>query len=134
MHEASLHNCLLGCASEPDSQSHYMQCPHLFALIRYLIRDVSGDPLTRWGLVNPTLRSMHCACCAFSGYHAVKAQIRASSTHFVNTNDGPCCGSLIRSHWIVFADAFRQMQVNLAYLARHTLSPVFVCFFCKAAV
>ena len=77
MHEPVLHDCLLGCVGKPDDLRHYVQCPHMYALIKYFIADTSDYPLARLGLTNPHASCLKCVCCTFSAYHAVKGQIRS---------------------------------------------------------
>ena len=76
MHEGCLHNCLLGCCGESDSMSHYVHCPHLYALIRYLT-GCPADPVSRLGLIHPSLEQLKVVCCTFTGYHCLKALVRS---------------------------------------------------------
>ena len=128
MHGDPPHNCLFGCVGENDAQDHYFQCPHLFALIRFLIMDTSSDPLTRWAIANPNRKTLQCVCCAFSGYHAVKAQIRCSGRHLSNTVDGPCSGAVIRGHWSAFVEAFRAEAGELGIQCHAFSLPSFLNF------
>ena len=93
--------CVFGCASCPDELEHYFQCPHLFALWRFLAGDVSEDPLVRWGLINPNC--MH--FCVFSVFHAIRRLIRARTPQLTEIVDS-FSNSLYREFWSVFADAF----------------------------
>ena len=50
MHTPHLHPCLLGCGGETtDSLAHYVQCPWLYALLKFFIPETSADPLRRLG-------------------------------------------------------------------------------------
>ena len=53
MHEEVVLECVLGCQSEGDCLSHYVCCPHLFAMQKFLCEDVSSNPLIRFGLKCP---------------------------------------------------------------------------------
>ena len=46
-HEDKLLPCLFGCSGCKGELGHYLQCPHLFALWRFLTGEVSRDPLVR---------------------------------------------------------------------------------------
>ena len=48
-HEVNLLPCLFGCKDCRDELNHYLQCPHLFALWRFLAGSASEDPLRCWG-------------------------------------------------------------------------------------
>ena len=48
--------CLVGCVKCADSMHHYMQCPHLFALGKYLCLSTSEDPLIAGGSVTAVVR------------------------------------------------------------------------------
>ena len=97
--------CVFGCACCPDELEHYLQCPHLLALWRFLAMRVSEDPLVRWGLINPSSMHFNQIACVFSGYHAVRRLIRSRTCQLANIeNFYP--SSLYREFWSVFADAF----------------------------
>ena len=72
-----LHNCLLGCAGEADSLSHYLQCPRIFAAICFVFPEANADPLVRCGLRSPTKRNLQMCACVFSAYHALKNRVRS---------------------------------------------------------
>jgi len=130
MHEDNRHNCLLGCRGAPDCQAHYLQCPHLFALVNFFWSGTSANPLARWGLINPTIQTLNLNCCAFSAYHAVKAQIRMQGTCIINGNDGHVCSSLFRGHWSLFADSFRAEAGERGIQVRPFSLPSFLQFIC----
>ena len=87
-HEIKLLPCLFGCISCSDSMQHYMLCPHLFALWVFLAGGASEDPLVRWGLLGPNKLTMHYISCIFSGYHAIRHDLRSNPSfcfsNFIN--------------------------------------------------
>ena len=137
MHEDTVHNCLLGCCEEPDSLSHYVQCPHIFAMMRYFLQDCSADPLVRLGLISPSISCLKVVCCMFSAYHALKGKVRAgiiaapgdnSSETFHNT------GSSIRCCWSVFAQSFAAEAGEHAVAHRAFSLPKFMFFIASGGV
>ena len=50
IHEDPIFECILGCKDAPDSLSHYIFCPHLYAFQRFLFDDISDDPLIRFAV------------------------------------------------------------------------------------
>ena len=116
--------CVFGCASCPDELEHYFQCPHLFALWRFLAGDVSEDPLVRWGLINPNSMHFNQIACVFSGFHAIRRLIRARTpqlTQIVNSYSN----SLYREFWSVLLTHFLLMLGSLWCLTVSFCSPVF---------
>ena len=77
MHEEVLLNCLFGCCGKPDDLSHYLQCPILCSLSQFMTGFNVPDPLTRWGIKNSSLDNLVVVCCMFSGYHAIRSEIRS---------------------------------------------------------
>ena len=112
MHEEATHNCLLGCRDCPDSLPHYLQCSHLYALVKFMLHDTelaNSDPSVRFALSNPSEIQMKVVCCIFSAYHALKSKVRAreiipSSETDVTTFHG--AGSALRHAWSTFAQHF----------------------------
>ena len=70
MREDTILDCLLGCNGGCDSFKHYVMCPYLYALIRYLLPDCSRFPLVRLGVSAPIRSSLLTLACTFSAYHA----------------------------------------------------------------
>ena len=101
-HDPTILPCLFGCLEGKDSLQHYIHCPHLFALMRYHNGTVSEDPLSRLGLVNPSLDSLNILCSTFAGYHSVRRGIRTAGTN----NMESLTSGAIRHHWTVFASAY----------------------------
>ena len=72
-HEAPTLPCLFGCHDKEDRQSHYALCPFLFYLtVKLRPDDTPADPVTRIGVVRPSMDSLLAVSCTFAGYHAVK--------------------------------------------------------------
>ena len=55
MHEDKDLGCLLGCCNQHDSLRHYIHCPHLLALQKYLFQDISDEPRIRFGIKDPSV-------------------------------------------------------------------------------
>ena len=104
-HEGVLLPCLFGCKCI-DKLAHYFVCPHLFALWTFLAGDVSSDPLERGGLIRPEPNVFLQIVFVFSGYHAIRRELKRKSELFAN-NQNNLTGPQIRVAWTVFADAFR---------------------------
>ena len=131
-HEDKILPCLFGCAHSEDDLSHYMQCPHLFALWRFLIDprldgDVSDFPLVRWGLIGPSTFKFRCIACVFSGYHAIRREFQDINTFF-EYNQKVFTGQQLNLAWRVFADAFFVDARELAINTRKFSLPAFITF------
>ena len=74
MHEHTLLPCLFGCQDAQDEMAHYVQRPFWLYLLTKLIHQPqpSPEPLTRLGLVEPSIPCLLAVSCSFAGYHAVK--------------------------------------------------------------
>ena len=59
------HPCLFGCHGARDDLHHYIICPQLCSLRKYLYRDLSQYPLDRFGLYGPGHELMVHLCCAY---------------------------------------------------------------------
>jgi len=126
-HDPIILPCLLGCKAKPDSLIHYLQCPHLYALMKFFYRSTDDNPLIRFGLVNPSLESLSIVCCASAGYHAVRRNVRKTGcVHLPRENtalfqenalfllqrganlesDKELSVGDVRHFWTVFAEAF----------------------------
>ena len=103
MHEATLLPCLFGCQDAIDCMTHYVHCPFWLYLLTRLLQQSppSPLPLTRIGLVDPTIDSLLAVACSFAGYHAVKRQ--ALELNFTHSHLDPT--QVARCHR-VFLDAF----------------------------
>ena len=106
---------LFGCNNCSDDMRHYLQCPHLHALQKFMIPATSEDPLIRWSLINPCKESFQQIACAQSGHHAVRRPLKSSDLCPCN-NMTNFESVIIRASWKVFADAFqaeaRELNVN----------------------
>ena len=126
-HEAVLLPCLFGCPNEQDNLAHYLICPHLFAIWRYLVGDVSDMPLTRWGVDSPCVPCMQQIACVFSGYHAVRRHFKANAELFLPAQLN-MTGPQIRAAWTNFADAFTVEACQLSINTRKFSVPTFLSF------
>ena len=98
--------CLFGCTHQSDVMDHYMQCPHIFWMWKFMIPDVHANPLERWGLVNSCSDKFKQIACVHAGYHAVRRHFKQSGSFHPVNNMMNLSGADIRTAWTVFADAF----------------------------
>jgi len=104
-HDPVILPCLLGCKAKTDSLIHYLQCPHLYALMKFFNQSTDDNPLIRFGLVSPSIDNFCLICCTFAGYHGIRRSVRA--TGFAPTDmDKEIRSGDVRHFWTVFADAF----------------------------
>ena len=85
--------CIFGCHNYTDDLAHYLQCPHLYAIWKFMLNPddlpeppnphVSEFPLQRWGLVEPCVDKFKSIACVFSGYHAVRREFKAQKDFLV---------------------------------------------------
>ena len=119
--------CLFGCMHGNDSLSHYLMCPHLFALWSFFIEGTPEDPLSRWGLTYPSKLKCHQIACIFSAYHAIRNDFRSNPG--LIPNDLPVLPSpILRRAWGVFAESFKVEARELAVLHRQFSLPDFLIF------
>lgn len=77
-HEANLLKCIFGCRQScPDSLTHYLWCPRLWAPIFQrsvqIGESIASDTLLeRLCIVSPTLTRIRSLVCAFLSYHALR--------------------------------------------------------------
>ena len=119
MHEDPILECVLGCKDAPDSLSHYISCPHLFALRRFLFDGISGDPSICFGIKSPRIFSFKVMSCTFSAYHALKAEIRAGEIDMHSEGR-------LKHAWSVFANVCRTEAGDLHENARAFSLPKFI--------
>jgi hypothetical protein len=105
-HEDKLLPCLFGCSGCKDNLNHYLSCPHLFALWSYLSEGVSDLPLIRWGLLFPSKINHAVVSCVFSGYHAIRNDLRDNPV-FLEHNLRTLPSPILRRAWSVFAQSFK---------------------------
>ena len=79
MHEEIALHCVLGCGGAPNSLSHYVVCPHMYAFQKFIFDGISDDPLIRFGIESPCIANFKVISCLFSAYHALKSDIRAGN-------------------------------------------------------
>jgi len=94
---------LFDCQSKKDSLIHYLQCPHLFALMKFFNRSTDSNPLIRFGLVEQSLESLSVICSTLAGYHAIRRNVRKTSFALA---DIELTSGDMRHFWTVFAEAF----------------------------
>jgi len=100
-----LHNCFLGCDGSIDGLSHYMQCPRLYAVCKFVWNDSPSCPLERCGLKNPSKQNLLMTACAFGAYHALKNKI-CSRIHADPFDID------YRANWTFFAQSFMAEAVE----------------------
>ena len=124
-HENKLLPCLFGCSGRIDSLSHYLQCPALLALWRFLACGVaSEDPLIRWGLMHPCKDTYLYISCIFSGYHAVRRDLCEFGIFFEYKQLVLHSAQLRRAR-SVFAETFKVEARELALAHRQFSLPDF---------
>ena len=124
-HEPTLYPCLFGCHAKPDDLNHYVQCPHLYALSKFVRGHASDDPLIRLGLVHPSADVFKHMVCVFAGYHAMRNATRRGEH---SLHDSDLCNRQIWRLWRVFAEAYRAEAVELATSHRKFSLPHFFSF------
>ena len=126
-HEDKLLPCLLGCHNCKDNLEHYLVCPHLFALVSYLIEGVSDIPLIRWGLEYPSKINHAVVSCVFSGYHAIRTDLRDNPV-FIEHNLRNLPSPVLRRAWSVFAQSFKVEARELGVQCHQFSLPDFLIF------
>ena len=129
-HEAIVYPCLLGCRGGLDDLSHYVKCPHLFALTKFCVPSTSSDPLTRIGLIHPSVEQYKVMCCTFCGYHAVHRSVVGNSSVIDSNSNIPACR--LRHHWGLFADASMAEADEPKISYRKFTLPKFISFLSDA--
>ena len=125
MHGECPLDCLLGCRGEPDSLSHYAQCPHLYAMQRFFFDGVSEQPLVRFGIQQPCIDQFKIISCTFSAYHALKAQVRCGK---IKVESDIIDGPALRLSWSVFAQALSAEAGEMQIPHYAVLLPKFISF------
>ena len=98
--------CLLGCTDAKDSLQHYLSCPRIFSIAKFIIPETSELPLVRCGLCMPNKVSLLICATTFTAYHAVKAEIRG----FLNVHSSEELD--FAYNWHVFAQLFSAVAVE----------------------
>ena len=60
-----IYPCLFGCSDVTDRLGHYIECPRLFTLWKYMHRNLSIHATKRWGLCSPSKSDIMHICCVF---------------------------------------------------------------------
>ena len=68
--------CLFGYKDVTDRLGHYIECPLMFSLWKFMHRDLSIHATDRWCLNSPNKRDIMRICCVFSAYHAISAHVK----------------------------------------------------------
>jgi len=126
MHDPILLPCLFGCVGRPDDLCHYVQCPHLYALCKYLRTDSSENPLIRLGLSQPCTETLQLQCCVYSGYHAIRRTVRSGELVLSDSSD--LCNRQIWRLWSVFAEAVAADSSEFSVCYRKFSLPQFISF------
>ena len=75
--------------------------------MKYLIPEVSSDPLQRLGLSNPSPNKFKIVCCMFSAFHGLRAKVNAGT---IKMHGSSCTlngdGASLRRAWSNFAQLF----------------------------
>ena len=124
-HDPTILPCLLGCKAQSDSLIHYLQCPHMYSLMKFFDRSTDENPLVRFGLVNPSLDRLALICCTSAGYHSVRRSVRRFQPTV--TNMDLCVGD-VRHFWTVFAEAFAAEAGELCLRCNSFSVPKFLNF------
>ena len=97
--------CLFGCHGAQDNLHHYIICPELYGLCKFLYRDLSHLPLHRFGLYNPSHELMVHICCMYGAYHTL---IKYVNCHYdiYNQNFEHVLIEPRNKAWSVFAEAY----------------------------
>ena len=93
----------------------------------FFIEGTSNDPLIRWGLLHPSKNQYHVVACIFSGYHAVRNDLRNNPV-FIPHNETVLNSPLLRRSWSVFADSFKVEARELTVQHRRFSLPEFLIF------
>ena len=127
MHEEYVHPCLLGCQGKKDDLSHYVHCPYIFCIMKFLVPEVSSDPILRLGLVNSTVPKLKNVCCMFSAFHGLRASVHAGKIK-LQPLTSTCMndGTVLRRSWSTFAQAFCVEALELAVHTRSFSLPKFI--------
>ena len=129
MHEDHERSCLLGCHGKMDDLSHYMQCPYIYAIMNFLIPEVSSDPLLRLGLCNPSPTKLKIVCCMFSAFHGLRAKVNAGIIgEHLDSSTSIGDGASLRRAWSVFAQLFAAEAGELSIEHRSFSLPKFIAF------
>ena len=97
--------CLFGCHGAQDNLHHYIICPELYGLCKFLYRDLSHHPLYRFGLYNPSHELMVHLCCMYGAYHTLIKYVNSHSDIYMQNLEILLIGPRNKA-WSVFAEAY----------------------------
>ena len=123
--------CLLGCCNQSDSLKHYIHCPRLFALQKFLFQDISEEPRIRFGIKDPSISFFKIIGFTFSAYHALKAKYR--SGQFCNASDD-MTSAQSRMNWSIFAEVLAAEAGEARVFHRAFSIPKFISFLCSGSL
>ena len=102
-----IYPCLFGCNDSCDRLGHYLICPLMFSLCKFMHRDFSIHPTDTWGLNSLDKGTIIHMCCVFSAYHATAAHVKQN--HDIYGTADQSQKLLIqyqRRTWSIFAEAY----------------------------
>ena len=102
-----IYPCLFGCKDVTDRLGHYIECPMMFSLWKFIHRDLPIHATDRWGLNSPNKREIMHICCVFSAYHATPAHVKQDHETYGTADQTK--HFLIQSQrrtWSIFAEAY----------------------------
>ena len=102
-----IYPCLFGCSDVTDRLGHYIECPRLFTLWKYMHRNLSIHATKRWGLCSPSKSDIMHICCVFSAYHATSSHVKQNHELYGTTDQSKqLLISSQRRTWSSFAEAY----------------------------
>ena len=81
-----IYPCLSGYDDSCDRLGHYLICPMMFSLCKFMHRDLSIHPTDRWGPNSPDKATIIHMCCVFSAYHATAAHVKQNHDTYGTAN------------------------------------------------
>ena len=102
-----IYPCLFGCKDVTDRLGHYIECPMMFSLWKFMHRDLSIHATDRWGLNSPKNGDIIHMCCVVSAYHATAAHVKQNHDTYGPTDQTQTL--LIKSQrrtWSIIAEAY----------------------------
>ena len=127
MHEDKDLGCLLGCCNQSDSLKHYIHCPRLFALQKFLFQDISEEPRIRFGIKDPSISFFKIIGFTFSAYHALKAKYRSGQFRIAPDE---MTSTQMRLNWNIFAEVLAAEAGEARVFHRAFSMPKFISFLC----
>ena len=97
--------CLFGWRGAQDNLHHYIICPELYGLCKFLYRDLSHLPLHRFGLYNPSHQLMVHLCCMYGAYHVLIKYVNCKHDIVSQHLEQLLIGPRFRT-WSDFAEAY----------------------------